>query len=443
MIFRALLAALATVLLFPQSGIACTCAPKDPPCAEYWKATAVFRGRVEAIERAADGSDDPFRPRLITLTILEGFSGVNGRSTVQIATAGSTAACGYNFSVGREYVVYATAGASGTLVTTLCSRTTPVDRGAADLDYARSLTANAPRGRISGRVVLRYRDLGRARDLEKPLGDTPLTLRGGEHTLSTRTNSEGVFSADGLDAGTYDLQLDLPQSARLKSTVDRIALADARGCSVIKVSVIPDGRVTGRVIDAQRRPVSGLTIDLSGTSGLRPGAPPGERLQTTTGRDGRYAFAGVPPGRFAVGINTRQEADAVTRVLHPGVSDIGRATSLVLAAGGDIDLGDLNVPPAVEIAQLTGFVFDLHGAPVENARVYLRGPNDRDFIIGQPVTTDFMGRFVIAAAADHEFRLFAERARPGDARGRVDVSDPIAVVASSSAGPLKLHLRRP
>ena len=403
----------------------------------------MFRGRVETIERAAGGSDDPFRPRLITLTILEAFSGVTGRSTVQITTAGSTAACGYNFSVGREYVVYATAGQGGTLVTTVCSRTTPVDRGAADLAYSRSLTADAPRGRISGRVVLRYRDLARARDLEKPLSDAPLTLRGGGHMRSARTNSDGVFSADGLDAGTYDLELDLPHGARLKSTVDRIALADARGCSVIKVSVIPDGRVTGRVIDAQRRPVSGLTIDLAGASGLRVGAAAGERLQTTTGRDGRYEFAGVPPGRFVVGINTRQEPDAVARVLHPGVSDTGRAASFALPAGGDIDLGDLNVPQAVEIAQVTGFVFDLHGAPVENARVYLRGPNDRDFIIGQPVTTDFMGRFVLAAAADHEYRVFAERPRPGDARGRIDVSDPIPVVASSSSVPLKLHLRRP
>ena len=77
-------------------------------------------------------------------------------------------------------------------------------------------------------------------------------------------------------------------------------------------------------------------------------------------------------------------------------------------------------------------MFDGHGTPVEGARVYLRGPGDRDFIIGEAVTTDFMGRFMIAASAGREYRLFAERARPGDARGRVDATDPVAFTASSS-----------
>ena len=441
MAFRALLTAAVVVLLLPRTGLACSCAQKDPPCAEYWNATAVFRGRAETIERAADRSDDSFRPRLITFTILEAFSGVNGRSTVQITTARSTAACGYSFSAGREYVVYATADPSGTLVTSTCSRTTPVERGAADLAYARGLVTAAPSGRISGRVVLRFRDLARARDLEKPLSDTPLTLRRDEYTASARTGPDGAFSAEGLDAGTYNFQLDLPRGSRLRSTIDRIALADARGCSTIKVSVVPDGRVTGRVMDAQHRPVSGLTVELD--SALGPGAAQGERLQTPTGRDGRYEFAGVPPGRFVVGINIRQEPYGVPRVLHPGVSEITRAAAFVLPAGGDIDLGDLYVPRAVEIAQVTGFVFDVHGVPVEHARVYLRGPNDRDFIIGQAVTTDFMGRFVIAAAAAREYRLFAERPRPGDARGRIDASESVAVTASSSSPPLRLQLRRP
>jgi hypothetical protein len=429
--------------LLPHPARACTCPSKGPPCSDYWQAAAVFRGRVESIERAAPASDDPLRSRTITFTVLEAFSGITGRTTVQIRTPGSTAACGYSFSVGREYVVYATAGPGATLVTTVCSRTTLVERGAADLVYARGLAAAAPSGRITGRVVLRYRDLARGRDVEKGLSDTPLTLRKDERAVAVRTDRDGAFIAAGLDAGTYSLELDLPQPTRLRTVVDRISLADARGCSAIKVAVIPDGRVAGRVLDARRRPIRGLTVDLSDASAVRPGAAAGERLQTTTGRDGRYEFAGVPPGRFVVGINLGLERDDVARVLHPGLPELSRGASFALLPGGAIDLGDLNLPAAVEIVQVTGFVFDLHGAPVENVRVYLRGPNERDFIIGLPVMTDFMGRFVIAAAADREYQLFAERPRPGDARGRMDVSDPIAIVASSSSVPMKLRLRRP
>jgi hypothetical protein len=196
------------------------------------------------------------------------------------------------------------------------------------------------------------------------------------------------------------------------------------------------------VIDAERRPIGGLTVDLT-TAGSSQSQPASERLQTTTGRDGRYEFTDVPPGRFIVGINTRQEPDRVTRVLHPGVLEVARAVPFVLSAGGAIEQGDLRVPREVAIAQMTGFVFDGHGAPVDGARVYLRGAADRDFIIGEAVTTDFMGRFVIAAAAGHEYQVFAERARPGDTRGRVDASEAIPFTASSSAVPLRLVLRRP
>ena len=442
MLLRAILTAI-TVLALARPAIACTCAVEGPPCAEYWKASAVFRGRVEAVAEAASASDDPLRFRTITFTVLEAFNGVSGRSTIQVTTPRSAAACGYPFSVGREYVVYASAGPGGALTTSVCSRTAASERATGDLAYARGLPTSTPLGRIAGLLVLRYRDLARGRDVERPMSDVPLNLNRADTSYAARTDRAGAFSAVGLDAGNYGLELKLPEGARFRSTIDRIALADARGCTDVKVTVIPDGRVIGRVLDAERRPIGGLTVDLTTTSGLSQSQPGIERLQTTTGRDGRYEFAGVPPGRFVVGINTRQEPDRVPRVLHPGVSDIARAAPFVLSAGGEIDQGDLHVPREVAIAQMTGFVFDGHGAPVDGARVYLRGSADRDFIIGEAVTTDFMGRFVIAAAAGHEYRVFAERPRPGDARGRVDASDAIAFTASSPAVPIRLVLRRP
>src|SRR5688500_14372353 len=107
MLLRLFLVAIAVFVFSLRAVHACPCAAEGPPCVEYWKASAVFRGRVEAIERAAPVSDDPLRSRTITFTVLEAFSGVNGRSTIQITTPGSSAACGLTFTLGHEYVVYA------------------------------------------------------------------------------------------------------------------------------------------------------------------------------------------------------------------------------------------------------------------------------------------------------------------------------------------------
>ncbi len=212
----------------------------------------------------------------------------------------------------------------------------------------------------------------------------------------------------------------------------------------MKVAVIPNGHVTGRVVDAAGRPVAGLTIDLTPRAGLdRSSSNAPERLRTTTGRDGRYQFAGVPPGTFVVGVNTRQDPAEIPRVLHPGVIDLAGAAAVIVPPGGDVNLAHLTMPSSVEVAPLAGFVVDSHGSPVEGARVYLRGPNERDFIIGEPVTTDFMGRFALAASIAASYQIFAERPRPGDVRGRVDISNPVAFTATRSAPPLILRLKRP
>jgi protocatechuate 3,4-dioxygenase beta subunit len=373
--------------------------------------------------------------------VLETFKGVPQSGTIEVTTAGTAAECGFKFVAGREYVVYASRSADGRLTASTCSRTAPVERASADLGYGRSIASGGVAlGRIGGRVVLRFRDLANRREREQPMGNVAVTI-GAEHASGeARTDRAGVFSVAGLQPGVYGLRLALPADMRASVNPDRVELADTRGCAELKLAVIPDGRVRGRVLDAARRPLAGVTIDLTPRAGLQ--STIAERLRTTTGRDGRYELSGVPPGTFVVGINTRQEPDGVPRVLHPGVVDPGSAAAAVVPAGGHVDLGDLVIPDSVGIAQVAGFVVDSQGAPVEEARVYLRGPEERDFIIGEPVRTDFMGRFVISAPRDGSYQLFAERPRPGDTRGRVDVSDRIPFTASGAAVPLMLRLKR-
>lgn len=432
------------LLSLPSIAEPCACAPAGPPCAAYWNASATFRGRVDAIERAPAGSTDPLASSTVTLTLLESFKDRPSSGTIQIRTPGSTSACGYRFIVGREYVVYASRGADGVLTTTTCSRTGPVEGATADLGYARGVARGAqPLGRITGRVVLRYRDLSRRRDREQPVREVSLLLTKADAPVEARTDRAGGFSVSGLDAGVYDVDIKFAAAMRFTLKPDRIELADVRGCADVKIAVIPDGRVAGRVLNAEGRPVAGLTIELSPLAALKTASlASAEHLRTTTGQDGRYEFTSVPPGTFAAGINTREEIHGIERVLYPGVIAASEAAALAVRPGARVEAGDFVLPPAVEVAQVVGFVFDTHGGPVEGARVYLRGPDERDFIIGEPVTTDFMGRFTIAARLEGAYQLFAERDRPGDARRRVDASAPTPFVAARSATPLMLKLRR-
>ena len=438
---RAPAIALFVLILSPSIAEPCTCPPLSPPCSAYWNASAIFRGRAEAVERAPAGAADPLASTTITFAVLESFKERPSSGTVRIKTPGSIMACGYRFTAGREYVVYASPGADGVLTTTTCSRTSPTDRSGADLSYARTVARGAaPLGRISGRVVLRYRDLARRRDREQPARETLVQLTRGDITVEARTHSAGGFSASGLDAGGYAVGVKFPSAMRFTFKPERVELADARACAEITIAVSPDGRVAGRVLDRDLRPVAGLTLDLVSAVALTTAPGFAERLRTTTGRDGRYEFTSVPPGTFAIGINTREEIHGIARVLHPGVIETNDAAAVTLAPGARVDVGDFVLPPELAIAQIVGFVVDAHGVPVEGARVFLRGPGERDFIIGEPVATDFMGRFTIAASLEGAYQLFAERARPGDARGRIDASDPLPFIGSRSSAPLILRL---
>jgi hypothetical protein len=428
----------AVLLAGVRSADACTCARQGPACEDYWTADAIFRGRVDAVDRAAP--DDPLRGRLVRFTVLEPFKGLTD-PVIEVRTAGSRATCGYPFVKGREYVVYARR-VGGALTTGACSRTMPADRAHADLEYARGVAADAgrPLGRISGRVLVRSRDLARRTYKVRPLAGAAIVVRRDDSTWRETTNRSGEFAVFGLEPGRYDVAVDPPGRSRIELDRPSLELRDVRGCATVEAGAYPDGRVTGRVVDAAG-PVRGLTLDLTVPDAIDRSGPTGpERLRTVTRGDGSYEFAGVPPGRFLVGINTRPEGSMRIHptVFHPGVIRASESAALVMAAGGRVELGDLAVPGTIRYVEITGSVVTGTRTPAEGARVYLKGPAERDFIVTEPVLTDLNGRFTIAGLSGAAYALFAE----GPERSvRLDATEPIVLTAAPASAPLLLVLR--
>jgi hypothetical protein len=442
---RTLLLLLLSLHAAPSAGEACNCPPPGPPCAEYWNAATIFMGRVESISLVPAGRPDADPLRLVTFSVIEMLKGPDARPTLQIRTPRGP--CSPSFVVDRAYIIYASRDSDGQLATDMCSRSRPVDRAAEDVLYARNIAAGAPAlGRISGHVVLRSRDLARARDRQQPMSNVSVILRKGEFSTRVRTNLHGAFTVDSLDAGVYDVDLDHPGVFRVTPMPARVELTDVRGCAIVNAAMHPDGTVAGRVVDDRHRPIEGLTIDLTVRNGLdqTPPAPGPERLRTVTRRDGTFELRGVPPGRFVIGLNTRHagSVNPLPRVFHPGVITVSNAQLVTMAAGGRVEIGDFVVPSDVRFAAITGIVTDSSGAPAEGARVYLRGPDERDYILGLPVVADFVGRFIIAAPADRRYVVFAERDRPGSAN-RLDVTAPVPVTTGPDCDRLRLTLRRP
>ena len=437
MLRRILLLFAVILILRVEPADACSCLPSGPPCEAYWQTSAIFRGRVEAIDSEPGSGQNLFAAKLVRFTVLERFVGVDD-SQLTIRTASGGGSCGYRFTLNREYIVYANRGKDGRLMTSICSRTAPVERAAADLEFARNIASGGQSlGRIEATVNLmttRESVWSRTETQSRPVPGVRITLRRAGEAYSSTTDRSGRFSVTGLQPGTYSAEVELPPGMRLSEgpLPDGIELLDARGCATFGVALEPDGRIQGRVIDAAGRAVRGLTVGLrqprAGTGSVEPTA-----LRALTDADGRFEIDRIPPGRFLLAA----ESSAASQTLYPGVTDESKAERFDIRVGGRRTLKDFRLGDVITIS---GIAFDAGRAPIEGARVFLRDSSDRGRLVSLPVVTDWSGRFVISAPAGEEYTIFAERNRPG-ASGRTDASEPVRIGPRSPDQPLLLTLR--
>jgi len=95
---------------------ACSCSPPKPPLEALAESDAVFHGTVLTVEPTPEGRD-----HAVSFAIHDLWKG--DPSVVEVRTPDNSAACGIEFQVGRQYIVYASYFGGPDLATHLCSRT--------------------------------------------------------------------------------------------------------------------------------------------------------------------------------------------------------------------------------------------------------------------------------------------------------------------------------
>ncbi|WP_010095530.1 hypothetical protein [Ornithinibacillus scapharcae] len=116
---------LTTVLLSPIPTAACSCAELGPAQMEMERSTAMFKGEVLDIK-------DANHTRKVLIKVEEAWKGVE-ESQVIVVTGLGGGDCGFEFQVGREYLVYASGEQS--LSTNMCDRTSWVQSKDASEDF--------------------------------------------------------------------------------------------------------------------------------------------------------------------------------------------------------------------------------------------------------------------------------------------------------------------
>ncbi|HEX7957730.1 MAG TPA: carboxypeptidase regulatory-like domain-containing protein, partial [Pyrinomonadaceae bacterium] len=318
------LACLVVLLVSAARADGCTCGGPGSACAAYGASDAVFVGTVTEIRSKPRNETSDLPPRTVTFSVEEAFSGVRG-AEMQVATGFGGGDCGYAFVKGSRYLVYAhRSGSKALLYTGMCTRTALAHGAAEDLEFLRGLARRPPGATVNGSVRRWERNApeGTGRHAVGVEG-VRVTLSGAGWAQELRTDAGGNFKAEGLQPGTYEATLHLPEGMTALEPVRLLKAAD-KGCASADFLLTENGRIAGRVTDAEGRPAAGLSLTLADADGKNPELRYGRHARADA--EGNYRFEGLPPGRYLLGVRFSEysafddAARAYPRAYYPGVS---------------------------------------------------------------------------------------------------------------------------
>jgi hypothetical protein len=333
-------------------------------CQDYWKAAAVFVGTViDSKVVTVKRGDYDTQQRLVRLSLDETFRGVEG-AQVEILTGMGGGDCGFGFKQTQQYLVYAVEF-EGKLYTGICNRTKEISKAAADLAYMRVLKNAKAGGAVYGEVTANKRD-EKGERVSQPA--RAKIIIDGPELREISTDAKGAYRVDGLPAGDYTVKIVPPEGMTTGQTEQKISLANG-GCAVVGFSLVNDGRLSGRVINAVGLPVNKAEIFL-----IESGK---ERYQghwdaAYSDEEGRYAFKRIPPGPYILsirfdGMTSQNRPFPIT--YYPGVSDRAEAKIITIGEGQAFPNYDLQMPPLPLEFEISGVVVWPNGKPAVGARV--------------------------------------------------------------------------
>ena len=418
--------ALFWLMLSVTSAWGCSCGGGGSPCQNFGRASAVFVGTAIAVKTAPRPAErnreEYWAPRTFLFSVEQTFLGVQARE-LEVSTGLGGGDCGYDFKLGTRYVVYASQSDQGKrLITTICSRTNPLESAKEDLDFFRSLGSLSPGVTINGEVSRTQRNVSTGdAALVGPLADIGLVIEGQGERREIRTDREGRFSLSGLPAGQFKVTLQLPDELFTYRPEQELRVA-SRGCATVNYFVVDNGRLSGRVLDAEGQPAVGVQVTLMEATHANPLTSWGESAKTND--QGHYSFSGLPPGHYLLAVNLSRYPDpndptnAYPRTYYPGVLDSAKAEVITVGPGENVSDRELLLPVRRADSLLTGKVVWADGTPVVKAGISFREVTYHDAKSNQGMDADDQGYFTIKGYVGQTFVIEVRSNRPysGDPR---------------------------
>jgi hypothetical protein len=340
--WRIVLSMIVVTAATESESFACICMSSGPPCQAAWASDVVFTGTVLSIEAVEIKTWETVYPsKLVTFSIDRGF--INSPSgSAEVMTGAGGGDCGYRFTPGGTYLVYARKGESSRLSTSICSRTRPIEQAEEDIRYLTTVATNPERSRVYGRVNEYRRDPAEEQAVDYgPVEGLTVTVRGDTFVRDAVTDANGKFEIAPLPVGKATLTSVAPFGYEPSIFEHEIEIRDPRACREINLSIQPVARASGVVIDASGRPAAAIYIDAVAAE-LAGFAPPPHQIPVKTNDHGIFEFEHLPPGVYVFGTNLTNRPEGPPLFL-PGTRVAREARVVELRAGDCKDVGVLRL----------------------------------------------------------------------------------------------------
>jgi hypothetical protein len=205
---------------------------------------------------------------------------------------------------------------------------------------------------VSGEPILRAHVMLRAES-----SDTPMKY-------GALTTAEGKFSISPLPPGVYTVTVEkpgfVPAPNQWGSTYLSLKVKEGDAASDLKLKLLPQAVISGRVLDADGRPVEHMRVE---TARGRSAA------STTTNARGEFRLSGLRPGRYLVramppeGGPPEIRTDGTKEInygitYYPGAPVESSATGITARAGAEMAAIDIHLTPT-PITRVSGVVVGL------------------------------------------------------------------------------------
>lgn len=267
-------------------------------------------------------------------------------------------------------------------------------------------TSKTPGGSISGRITIKDRPaVGVMVTLRKNLSASPY-----DPLYRDTTDHDGVYRITNVVPGTYDVTPVTPAFVPDgKDTKQKAVLVgDDENVEGINFTLVRGGVITGRVTDADGRPVIQQVVALFQADASNQRTPPRPVFGMSgvqTDDRGVYRFFGLMPGRYTVAAGRSDEVfttgvsaqrASYKQTFHPDAAQYDKATVIEVTEGSEATNVDIALGRLLQTFAVTGRVIEEKGAPIPNFRFTLqRLMGQRSEYVNLLGTTNSVGEFTV------------------------------------------------